>query len=93
MVDEVHERSVATDVLLGLLKKVQKVRPDLRVVVSSATMQARVLATFFDTSDTRGAAAPAPVMGRVLRTPCLLSVEGRTHNVQVGGGVQHLMVA
>lgn len=31
MVDEAHERSIYTDVLLGLLKKIQRKRKDLRV--------------------------------------------------------------
>lgn len=42
MIDEAHERSVCTDVLIGLLKKVQKRRKDLRLIISSATLDAEV---------------------------------------------------
>jgi len=48
MVDEAHERSLHTDILLGLLKKVQKRRPDLRIIISSATMDAQLFKNFFE---------------------------------------------
>lgn len=47
MVDEAHERSLSSDILLSLLKKVLKKRKDLRVVVSSATLETEQLLEFF----------------------------------------------
>ncbi|UKZ81959.1 hypothetical protein TrVFT333_009738 [Trichoderma virens FT-333] len=47
MVDEAHERSISTDILLGLLKKIRKKRPELRIIVSSATIQAEEFFDFF----------------------------------------------
>lgn len=51
MVDEAHERSLSSDLLLGLLKKIQKVRPELRIIVSSATIEAQKIADFFQSED------------------------------------------
>ncbi|WP_407434603.1 helicase-related protein [Treponema sp.] len=48
MVDEAHERSLNIDFVLGLLKRVLKARPDLKVIVSSATMNAEQFSTYFD---------------------------------------------
>ena len=47
MIDEAHERSMNSDILLGLLKKIRKKRPELRIIVSSATLQAESLVSFF----------------------------------------------
>lgn len=51
MVDEAHERSLSSDLLLGLLKKIQKVRPELRIIISSATIEAQKIADFFQNED------------------------------------------
>lgn len=48
MVDEAHERSLNIDFVLGLLKRVLKVRPDLKIIVSSATMNAEKFSNYFD---------------------------------------------
>ncbi|MBQ0002561.1 MAG: ATP-dependent RNA helicase [Treponema sp.] len=48
MVDEAHERSLNIDFVLGLIKRVLKKRPDLKVIVSSATMNAEKFSTYFD---------------------------------------------
>ena len=47
IMDEAHERSLNTDVLMGLMKKVVGRRRDLKLIVTSATMDARKFADFF----------------------------------------------
>lgn len=47
MVDEAHERSLNIDFVLGLLKRVLEVRQDLKIIVSSATMNAEAFSQYF----------------------------------------------
>ncbi|MGQ3002279.1 MAG: ATP-dependent RNA helicase HrpA [Hydrogenophaga sp.] len=68
IIDEAHERSLNIDFLLGYLRQLLPRRPDLKVVVTSATIDADRFARYF-----ASAKGPAPV----------LMVSGRTFPVEV----------
>jgi len=68
IIDEAHERSLNIDFLLGYLRQLLPRRPDLKVIVTSATIDADRFAEYF--SSARG---KAPV----------LMVSGRTYPVEV----------
>jgi ATP-dependent helicase HrpA len=68
IVDEAHERSLNIDFLLGYLKQLRVRRPDLKVVITSATLDADRFARHFGTD-----AGPAPV----------IEVSGRMYPVEV----------
>ncbi|MBS0327246.1 MAG: ATP-dependent RNA helicase HrpA [Proteobacteria bacterium] len=68
IIDEAHERSLNIDFLLGYLRELVRRRADLRVVITSATLDTERFAHHF-----AGAAGPAPV----------IRVSGRGHPVEV----------
>jgi pre-mRNA-splicing factor ATP-dependent RNA helicase DHX16 len=48
IIDEAHERSLHTDVLFGLVKDIARFRPDLKLLLSSATVNSEKFSEFFD---------------------------------------------
>ncbi|KAI8051947.1 P-loop containing nucleoside triphosphate hydrolase protein [Syncephalis plumigaleata] len=48
IIDEAHERTLHTDVLFGLVKDIARFRPDLKLLISSATMDAQKFSEYFD---------------------------------------------
>ncbi len=69
IIDEAHERSLNIDFLLGYLKRLLPRRPDLKVVITSATIDVERFSQHFGA----GPHAPAPVV----------AVTGRTYPVEV----------
>jgi len=69
IIDEAHERSLNVDFLLGYLHRILPERPDLKVIITSATIDPHSFATHF--ADAAG--EPAPV----------IEVSGRTYPVEI----------
>ncbi|WP_345326862.1 ATP-dependent RNA helicase HrpA [Novipirellula rosea] len=68
IIDEAHERSLNIDFLLGYLRRLQSKRPDLKIIITSATIDAERFAEHF--ADESG---PAPIV----------NVEGRGYPVEL----------
>lgn len=68
IVDEAHERSLNIDFLLGMLRRVLRSRRDLKLIITSATIDAERFAEHFATSK-----GPAPIV----------EVSGRTYPIDI----------
>lgn len=74
LLDEAHERSLNTDIILGLLRKIQKKRKDLKLIVASATLDAEEMRDFFNANDTDDPDKD---------TASILTIEGREYPVDI----------
>ncbi|RAH37473.1 ATP-dependent RNA helicase HrpA [Halomonas sp. SL1] len=73
IIDEAHERSLNIDFLLGYLKRLLDRRSDLKVIITSATIDVQRFAEHFAQAGEDGTRRPAPVV----------EVSGRTYPVEV----------
>ena len=76
IVDDSHERTLHSDIVLGLLKKIQRKRKHFKVIVTSATIQANLLKNFFETNTNCSSDSNND-------TACIISMQGRPYHVDV----------
>ena len=65
IIDEAHERSMNTDLILGLLRGLIEQRKDLRIIITSATLEAEKFSSFFKSApvlDIPGRVFPVEVL-------------------------------
>ncbi len=73
IIDEAHERSLNIDVILGYLRQILPQRPDLKIIITSATIDPERFAEHFAHTLPSGEKRPAPI----------IEVSGRTYPVEI----------
>lgn len=77
IIDEAHERSLNIDFILGYLARLLPARPDLKVIITSATIDSDRFARHFGTWE------GAPGSGRLIEPAPVIEVSGRTYPVEI----------
>ena len=77
IIDEAHERSLNIDFILGYVARLLPARPDLKVIITSATIDSDRFAGHFGTWE------GAPGSGRLIEPAPVIEVSGRTYPVEI----------
>ncbi|MGP1498585.1 MAG: DUF3418 domain-containing protein, partial [Schaalia odontolytica] len=77
IIDEAHERSLNIDFILGYVARLLPARPDLKVIITSATIDSDRFARHFGTWE------GTPGSGRLLEAAPVIEVSGRTYPVEI----------
>src|SRR6201995_5729415 len=96
IIDEAHERSLNIDFILGYLKRLLPTRPDLKVIITSATIDPQRFSEAYDGApvvEVSGRTYPVEVRYRPLADPEQPDEEPRDQAQGIGDAVQELMKA
>ena len=77
IIDEAHERSLNIDFILGYVARLLPARPDLKVIITSATIDSDRFARHFGTWE------GTPASGRLIEPAPVIEVSGRTYPVEI----------
>nr|WP_226926616.1 ATP-dependent RNA helicase HrpA [Jonesia denitrificans] len=83
IIDEAHERSLNIDFLLGYLTNLLPQRPDLKVIITSATIDSARFAEHFASPGPNGERGPDAVASGLATPAPVIEVSGRTYPVEI----------